>query len=295
MVSLGYFSHCFLLHCITSLSPQPLPHCLHSLTRSASPSPSSHSTTDVEALVNDASVLSESVKADMLCDYNTSQYVHVEDQKNNVTFLLTPYNKVSTTSFLEPNSGVVYNIDHLNKSVTGVAEGVTAEPSAHDSVRNAVSSALSTYAGEAYKKGKCVTGAYIQGNNLVIVISAINTNLGAFWTGNWKATYTIDLSSGSGVTPVTANLEIHVHYFEAGNLQLKATYQPSNVTADISSAEDIVKTIAKVEGDWQANIERMYVDMHHQTFRAMRRILPISKTTMNWAMSAHSLNEELSK
>lgn len=247
---------------------------------------------DVEGLIGDPSILNDSVKLKMLSEYSVNQMIHVElDTKT--PFLITSYNQIDQTTFYQPGTSTTYSVDFLNKTATP-SDVAAPQSSQHESTRAAASAALVKYANDAYKKGKCLTEAYVNNNNLILCLSAINTNLGAFWTGNWRATYTIDLTK-SGSQEVDAYLDVNIHYFESGNLQFKATYAPKGIKADASDISGLVKAIEKTESDWQSNLERLYVDMHHETFKAMRRILPLTKTKMNWTISAHSLADELNK
>jgi len=83
-----------------------------------------------------------------------------------------------------------------------------------------------------------------------------------------------------------------VHYFEDGNVQLHAAIEKNvkiNVADEASTAAGLVKAIQRMETDYQAALEEMYVDMHDTTFKAMRRFLPISKMPMTWNVAAHSI------
>jgi capping protein alpha len=240
---------------------------------------------DVEKLVADPAVLNNDTKAKILRDYNINQLVHVEDSNGN-KFLLTPFNEVSDSVFADPETGKAWSIDHVQKTVTGEASGYSA--GAHESLRAAVSVSLKKYTATHYKKDKCVFGVFADGSQLTICVSAINTNLNAYWTGNWRAVYKLPLSGGS----LESKLEVNVHYFEDGNVQLNAAFAAPAVTV-AAEADAIAAAVEKIETEWQANLEKMYIDMHHQTFKQMRRALPLNKMTMNWTSAAHSLAEEL--
>ena len=244
---------------------------------------------DVKTILNDSQLFNNTVQSKMLHDYNVNHYVHVDDGNGN-KFILTPFNEVNQNTFYNPENNKVYELNHIEKQV--VSEVGTHTPNGNESFRVAVTEAMKKYISENYKKDKCVFGVYYSGNDLVLCISAINTNLGAFWTGNWRATYKL----APGATNITGKLEVNVHYFEDGNVQLNAAFEPTeNTEVNASNADSIVSAIKKIESEWQANIEKMYVNMHHQTMKAMRRALPISKTLFNWSSQAHALARELNK
>jgi len=61
------------------------------------------------------------------------------------------------------------------------------------------------------------------------------------------------------------------------------------------TALEVAKTIKKIETEFQANLEEMYISMHRQTFKQMRRFWPISKKPMEWDLRKHNLTAELGK
>lgn len=243
---------------------------------------------DVKTIVDDPKALNETIQTKMLHDYNVKQMVHM-DAGNGIKFLTTPYNEVNQNTFYNPENCKVYEVNHIEKQV--VSEVGSHTPTGDETLRSAVAAAMKDYVSGNYKNDKCVTGVYMVDGALVVCVSAINTNLGAFWTGNWRATYRLE----KGASKLTGKMHANVHYFEDGNVQLNAEFEPTENTEVDGSADSIVKAINRIESDWQANLEKMYIDMHHQTFKAMRRALPISKTLFNWSSQAHALARELNK
>jgi len=59
------------------------------------------------------------------------------------------------------------------------------------------------------------------------------------------------------------------------------------------TASEVAKAIRKIETDFQANLEEMYVQMHKSTFKAMRRFWPVTKKPMDWDLRKHNLTAEL--
>jgi len=131
---------------------------------------------------------------------------------------------------------------------------------------------------------------------LTICISARNVNLSNFWTGGWRSTYNLSVGS-SGETEMKGSIKIHVHYFEDGNVQLHTQLEKAakvNVSGDAdATANEITKAINKIESEFQTHLEEMYVNMHHKTFKAMRRFYSVTKSPMIWNASAHSLTNEI--
>lgn len=49
-----------------------------------------------------------------------------------------------------------------------------------------------------------------------------------------------------------------------------------------ATATELLKAISKAEADFQANLDKSYETMNENTFKALRRILPITRTKIDW-------------
>ena len=49
-----------------------------------------------------------------------------------------------------------------------------------------------------------------------------------------------------------------------------------------TAADNAIKAIAKIEGDFQAALDLSYATMGDTTFKALRRMLPIHRSKMDW-------------
>lgn len=243
---------------------------------------------DVKALLNDNNTFNAAMQAQMLHDYNVNHYVHV-DLPGGSKMLLTPYNEVNATSYYDPITQKAFQVDHLEKKVT--AEVGQQTPSGQDKFRAEVQTALNKYVEQYFKKDRCVGQVFINGNNLVVCISAINSNLASYWTGQWQSTYKLDLSSGR---QLQAKLEANVHFFEDGNVQLNSSVEPkTHLDVNKGDAQSIVNAIQAIETEWQNNLDKMFIDIHEKTAKKLRLRLPITRTLFDWTTSQAALASEL--
>lgn len=60
-----------------------------------------------------------------------------------------------------------------------------------------------------------------------------------------------------------------------------------------SMASELRKQIESFETTYQNHLEEMYVNMHRNTFKNMRRFLPVNKVKFQWNSAAHSLANEV--
>ncbi|PWN53002.1 subunits of heterodimeric actin filament capping protein Capz [Violaceomyces palustris] len=123
-------------------------------------------------------------------------------------------------------------------------------------------------------------------------------NLSNFWSGRWRSSYTYDPK----LSTLTCSIQVQVHYFENGNVQLN-TSKPCAVTLPSPSAEadpkDLAKALAKLvekhENEYQKALERSYDELSEKAFKALRRLLPVTRQKIDWdKVMNYKLGSELS-
>ncbi|EPQ26078.1 uncharacterized protein PFL1_06286 [Pseudozyma flocculosa PF-1] len=130
-------------------------------------------------------------------------------------------------------------------------------------------------------------------------------HLSNFWSGRWRASYTLDVEAAT----LTSSLQVQVHYFENGNVQLNAS-KPKTFHLDQSSlagegsesehvkrvAEHVVKLVERHEDDYQSLLEETYEDLGEKAFKALRRQLPLTKNKIDWnQLMNYRLGAELAR
>lgn len=110
--------------------------------------------------------------------------------------------------------------------------------------------------------------------------------LNAFWTGRWRSTWSFDDNK------LTGTISVNVHYYEDGNVQL-ATSKKVEVDTDASA---VSKHIASAEQEYQRALNIAYSDLSEQTFKSLRRALPLTKQKVDWdKISSYKLGVHLSQ
>ncbi|KDN51321.1 subunits of heterodimeric actin filament capping protein Capz [Tilletiaria anomala UBC 951] len=125
-------------------------------------------------------------------------------------------------------------------------------------------------------------------------------NLSNFWAGRWRSSYTYTPSS-SGPSMLQSSIQVQVHYFEDGNVQL-ATSKPAELELDLPAgagatetkagaiddamAEAVGKAIAQAikghEQEYHQTLNEAYAELSEKTFKAIRRQLPVTKQKLDW-------------
>ncbi|SOV08303.1 related to CAP1 - F-actin capping protein alpha subunit [Ustilago sp. UG-2017a] len=124
-------------------------------------------------------------------------------------------------------------------------------------------------------------------------------NLSNFWSGCWRASYTLDPTVSPST--LTSTLSVQVHYFENGNVQLNAAKPCTfHLTSDGDDAEklakEVVKVIAAHEDGWQKGLEESYDELAERAFKALRRQLPLTRQKIDWdKVLNYKLGDELSR
>jgi capping protein alpha len=145
---------------------------------------------------------------------------------------------------------------------------------------------MQTYIDNQYVSGlkdkvpRATTAVYGgEDGGLTIVISAINVSLRNFWSGSWQSSWNVSFDDGKCI--VSGDCKTWCHYFENGNVQMQQSKVfDAEVCTEAGAVEEIavnvVKHIAACEGSMQQQMEMMYSNMSDETFKDMRRVLPVS-------------------
>ena len=158
-------------------------------------------------------------------------------------------------------------------------------------------SEIKKYITTKYISDTSAGSVFVKDNKLVIVLTGEKENLRNYWSGRWNSTWTCQLESGT--CSLVGDIKLHAHYFEDGNVQLISTKNIPAIKISYSTddelSQSIVSTINESEGTVQKGLEDMYANMNEETFRAMRRLMPITRTKMEWNVNAIRLNKNLRK
>lgn len=252
---------------------------------------------DVKTLVNDEATTSREFLKGVMREYNTQQMVSAT-APNGEKVLVSVHGQVSDNAYLDPASGKVLTFDHLEQKFTGETDQKQVLSENIDSFRSNIEGELKEYIKSKYRPGKCVTAVYGADNgSITVCISAKNVKLSAYWSGAWRSKFSIDVSK-KGEAVLTGSIKVNVHYFEDGNVQL---HSESNKQAKIQvkdsadTARAVVGAIDQIESQYQSSLEEIYVQMHSQQFKSMRRFYPVTGQPMNWYQAAHSVATEIQK
>lgn len=84
-----------------------------------------------------------------------------------------------------------------------------------------------------------------------------------------------------------------VHYYEDGNVSLN-TSKKVNESGISDNGAEIVRAIARLEKQYQEEVNRALVGMNEGSFRGLRRQLPVTRQRIEWEkVRGYSLSDNL--
>ena len=93
--------------------------------------------------------------------------------------------------------------------------------------------------------------------------------------------------------------QVHAHYFEDGNVQMQSTKPIAKSDHSFSDSASLATLLAahikSAETAFHTGLDEMYGNMDEETFRAMRRIMPISRTKMDWNLNAVRMTRQIQR
>lgn len=237
---------------------------------------------DIEALEEEnpqiTSVVSKHVET-----YNINQFTLVE-LDNGKTTVISQFNKVGD-KFFDPVLQKQFGYDHEAKKATNISFYSSDTDYDIDSLH----SSLSQYIQEHYPS-EVGFGVFPQPDSTIaIVIVDSRYSPQNFWNGRWRSWYLLDPASGR----ISGSIEIDVHYFEDGNVRLKTRKEIGVV--DAKSPLVVVNRIAQAESKYQEDVNRAFVGLNENEFKALRRQLPVTRSKMNWgkAIGTYRLGKDI--
>ena len=98
-----------------------------------------------------------------------------------------------------------------------------------------------------------------------------------FWNGRWRGTYLYNPLTSS----LTGTIKVNVHYYEDGNVALTTT-KKINIDNAGSTGAEVVRKLAQAERAYQEELNRAFVGMNEQSFKSLRRQLPVTRQKVEW-------------
>ncbi|KAJ0402185.1 hypothetical protein ATCC90586_008784 [Pythium insidiosum] len=256
---------------------------------------------DVARLVP-AHVLTDAALQGALHSYNVRNMLPVAVPDGDYKMLICDDAQVDATHFADMTARRVRGFDHVKQQLIAgdVAELPAAwTSSSFEAERLLVEKALQSYLQYEYMH-QGTAAVFVKDSSIVVNLCTERVNLRNFWSGRWRSRWVVDVAANP--PRVRGTVELHVHYFENGNLQLHCKKEISgeedgrvNVDRPNGLGDAVVRVIKDAEDLVQSQLEDMYINMSQETFKEMRRVMPVTQTKMEWSLHAHRTAKDLSR
>jgi len=200
--------------------------------------------------------------------------------------------------YVDSNTQQVVRIDNVAQMI--VEEGCVTVPSVPSNVlekQQAVQAQIEDYVKSQYLENTATVNVACSenGTELVVLISGQKLNLKNYWSGRLRSRFTINLNSQQ----MTGSIKIRVHYFENGNVQMTTDRTFEGLSANGKDAKALATAvraqISGAESKVHESLEDMYNNMTNETFKDMRRVLPITRQKMDWSGAQMQLAKGFTK
>lgn len=242
--------------------------------------------TDVRALIPSEQLLNNHA-AETFRDYNTEQMIQVLPPHQKHQVLITKHGEVGESEYLDPRGNQVVIFDHIRQEVTSTRPIDGELESDVEPFRAAFDDEAVKYVNEHYPAGAATVYGKKKGNQfqVIVAISSSKFNPNNFWNGRWRSTWQITFSPTGGQATIDGKLQVNVHYYEEGNVQLNNTVEKHLQSAGgdpSATAVNAMKAIIKAEQAFHSALDASYTTMGDTTFKALRRALPITRMKIDW-------------
>ncbi|EYC31122.1 hypothetical protein Y032_0004g1970 [Ancylostoma ceylanicum] len=250
----------------------------------------------VRMLLNNDQLLKEGC-AQAITKYNESQFVPVKLEGVEKQTLVTPFNDIGGGRYVDDSSKKSFKYDHLRKEASDI-QPTAAESGAVESWRAALQKELDAYIDDHYSKSG-VGCVFARHGNLTLCIESHQFQPKNFCNGRWRSEWKVPVGDGkTGSQELVGKIKVQVHYYEDGNVQLfseKDCNVKIQVTSDLEkTAKDIVAAIRDEEGKYQQAVQENYASMSDNTFKALRRQLPVIRAKMDWhKVQSYRIGQEM--
>jgi len=204
-----------------------------------------------------------------------------------ITMLISKHGEIGNNEYLDTRGGQIVTYDHIRQKITGNRKIGSELDSSVEPFRKAIEDAAFSYISQHYQNGTPAAYSAKDGGEfkVTLCISSSKFSPANFWGGRWRSVWTIKFKPG-GEAKLDGNVRLQVHYYEDGNVQLVTNFSKGSSVKTPSDAkglaEAVLKQISKLEMEYQNAVEHSYQTMGDTTFKALRRVLPITRERIKW-------------
>ncbi|ETW01128.1 hypothetical protein H310_06738 [Aphanomyces invadans] len=247
-------------------------------------------------------LLSDTALRGIMHTYNVENCLPMQlpNEEESKRLVICQEGEVDASHYLDTHSQKVWGFDHVTQEILpqDVQDASAHFTSSLESLRAALQGELDSYMSAQFGN-QGAAAVFATNSTITLILSTERVSLRNFWSGRWKSKWTLaNVSPDSSAATLAGRIDLHVHYFEDGNLQLlshKDVAAAQVCGGARSLAQAVLDTIRAEEHVVHSNLEDMYINMTEETFKEMRRVMPVTQTKMEWNLFAHRTAKDLSR
>ena len=132
----------------------------------------------------------------------------------------------------------------------------------------------------------------LSSEEIVVKTYAERLDLRNYNAASWSSVYMLGVPK-EGRATMTGSIDLRSHSFENGNVQLRSKIDalgPATVSGD--GPEALADAVARQISTWeyddaQGRLASMYESLGDTTLKSLRRVMPVTRTRMDWNVRAH--------
>jgi len=242
--------------------------------------------TDVRGLLKDDSIL-DKFATKTFQQWNVDQMLQCQSPAGEHQVLITKFGEISDNEYIDPRGNCVVKFDHVKQHIVShrpIKGELFTEVEAH---RSALDIVIQAYTENYYLfGGSTVYGAkdaseYI----LTACISAARYRPTNYWNGRWRSSWICTFKPTGSEVRIEGTIKLNVHYYEDGNVMLLSNTKLKTTCSNgdpETLAQNIIAAIQSVETKFHHELEESYQSMGETTFKALRRVLPVTRSKIDW-------------
>lgn len=263
------------------------------LLTSSPPGEISHVLADLKTICSD-DLLTQQVLTKAFHIFNVDNLQVMTTEEGDEHVIVSNKTEITPNEYMLPVNRIA-TVNHIKQTIQATTEGHQVCETSLEEQRVAVDEHLAQYVKSQYVDNTATRSVCLRESTLIILLSAEKLNLRNFWGGRWMSSFEYDFEKST----FSGKVKIRVHYFEDGNVQMKTEKCIEEEFLECPSTSEefgvmLVNRISKHESAIQSSLEEMYLNMSKETFKDMRRILPISKQRMDWSGAQMALAQGFS-
>ncbi|KAH3666653.1 hypothetical protein WICMUC_005557 [Wickerhamomyces mucosus] len=171
--------------------------------------------------------------------------------------------------FIDELRGFKFQYDHLNRTVTDIE--TIPQNDKLIQLNNKLGDYFANFENYSYVLINDDDGDD-DDQSIKLVIKSSKSNASNFYSGSWISKHTITDSS------IISEIQLHVHYYEEGNVHLTKPYTTSTSLSD----SNLSTTLKQIETEFQTQLLNDFEKINEKKFKGLRRLLPITRAKVNW-------------